>query len=85
MGQEMSCTSRGKFPQSFDEGFDRFVDGVEGAAEVIEQAVDDSLRAVPAKAQSSLSDKERDAATALFWQLVREQGGAHQHEAEPAV
>ena len=77
MGQEMSCTSRGKFPQSFDEGFDRFVDGVEGAAEVIEQAVDDSLRAVPAKAQSSLSDKERDAATALFWQLVREQGGAH--------
>ena len=26
MGQEMSCTSRGKFPQSFDEGFDRFVE-----------------------------------------------------------
>jgi hypothetical protein len=74
MGQELSCTSRGKLP-SFEEGFDRVVDAIEGTADFVEQAVDDATRAPPAKAESSLSDKERSAALAVFWQLVREQGG----------
>ena len=78
MGQEMSCTSRGKgfeWPGSFEEGFDNVVEGVERTADFVEQAIDDVTRANPAKVESSLSDKERSAAIALFWQLVREQGG----------
>ena len=74
-GQEMSCTSRGKFPASFEEDIDAMVDGVENAAEYVEQAIDDATRYPPPKADCELSDKERSAAMGLFWLLVREQGG----------
>ena len=69
MGQEMSCTSRGKWPTSIDDGLDALVDGVEEATTLVEHAIADATRAPPAKTTSNLSDKERSYATALFWQL----------------
>ena len=75
MGQELSCTSRGGKPFDLEDAIDQVVDGVEETAEALEQAVDDFTRAQPAKVSSALSDKEQSAALALFWQLVREQGG----------
>ena len=58
-----------------EDGFERVVDGVERTTEFVEQAIDDATRSSPAKVESSLSDRERGAAVALFWHLVREQGG----------
>ena len=48
---------------------------MENAADAVEQAIEDFTRAQPAKVDSTLSDQERNAALAIFWQLVREQGG----------
>ena len=74
MGQELSCTSRGGKGFSLEDGFDNVVDGVEQAADTVEQVINDFGREPPASTQCELSDKERAAAVNLFWQLVREQG-----------
>ena len=78
---QLSCTSRGK-PISFEsieEGVDQAIDGVaneiEDAAEVLEQVIDDALRAPPATAHCKLSTSEGSVADSLFWHLVRAQGG----------
>ena len=71
----LSCTSRGRLPRSFDEGFDQLVDGVEQAAEYVENAIDATMRTPPARPSCDLSDNERSVAMRLFWQLVRYQGG----------
>ena len=73
MGNELSCTSRGK-PLTLEDGFDRMIDGIEQAAETVEQAIDDATRALPARPECKLADKECAAAMGTFWQLVREQG-----------
>ena len=74
MGQEMSCTSRGKPIRSLEDGFDAVVDGVEQAADMIDQVIDDATRTAPARIESHLGEKDRRAALALFWQIARAQG-----------
>ena len=75
MGQELSCTSRGKpLAEQFEHGLGQVVAAGEAAADYVEQALDDATSCPPATATCELSDKEQIAAVGIFWQLVREQG-----------
>ena len=75
MGNEVSCTSRGKgILQGMENGLDQMVNGVENAADIFEQAIDDACRYTPAKPSCELADKEQTVAVHVFWQLAREQG-----------
>ena len=74
MGNEVSCTSRGKPIKTLEDGFEAVVDGLDRSAEILEQAIDDATRGPdPATAHCKMGEKERKAANALFWQLTRAQ------------